>query len=218
MTTLPGGGMNATDFYGAVFDGSYVYFVPEANPLVVRYHVSAPFTSASSWELFDVTTLPSQNLSIFQTGVFDGTYVYLVPSAASGEALRYDISMPFADVSSWALRAPAPNTGSIGAANTPAFASGGFDGRFVYFVPSPIAGGMTNGLTVRYDETLGTFSDAGWSSFNASNYTNGAGAAVFDGEYFYFAGGDYGDTTFARFQARDTAAQPKLPAYYGSFF
>ena len=72
LTTLPaalpapnGSSAATTGFYGAVFDGTYVYLVPQANgifanelhgggsSIVARYHADASFTTSASWTLFD---------------------------------------------------------------------------------------------------------------------------------------------------------------------
>jgi hypothetical protein len=81
----------------------------------------------------------SPYLGGFFGGVFDGRYLYLVPSYADAVA-RYDTEAPFADAASWTMfRAT-----SLSASATH-FHSGAFDGRYVYFVP-----GLTS-LAVRFD-------------------------------------------------------------------
>jgi hypothetical protein len=54
--------MNDPDGYlGAVFDGQYVYFVPDYNGTaehgeVLRYNTTTDFASASSWSAYDAGT------------------------------------------------------------------------------------------------------------------------------------------------------------------
>jgi hypothetical protein len=70
-----------------------VYFVPYAvdatspttfvyDGLVVRYDTTADFGQATSWSSFDTTSL-SQAAHGFFGAVFDGEYLYLVPSGNS---------------------------------------------------------------------------------------------------------------------------------------
>ncbi len=77
-------GANAKGFHGAVFDGSYVYFVPHSNASgghnnVLRYNVKKPFNSASSWELFNPKSAASTKKG-YAGAIYDGRYVYFVPS------------------------------------------------------------------------------------------------------------------------------------------
>ncbi len=121
---------------GAVFDGRYLYFVPNGNGVadgvVVRYDTQAAFTAAGSWTAFDATTVSSAARG-FLGGVFDGRYVYFVPYSlgASGVVLRYDTEAGFACTSAWTtfdVSSVDPNArGFFGAA---------FDGQNVYLVPT----------------------------------------------------------------------------------
>jgi hypothetical protein len=150
--------------------------------------------------------------------MFDGKYIYLVPIWESAAALRYDPSQPFSQASSWQLFPADPGSGAIGSGSSPFFGAGGFDGRRLYFVPTFDIGGVGNGKLWAYDSAAGSFVEAkDWSSFNTISI--GAfdfGGAVFDGQYLYLA--PLGGGTFARFNAKETPAQPKLPSYFGSFF
>jgi len=99
-----GVGTDPDGFYGGVFDGRYVYFVPYHNGTaqhgeVLRYDTTLPFDQAASWATYDagangVGTDPDG----FVGGVFDGRYVYFVPyhngTAQHGEVLRYDAKQP----------------------------------------------------------------------------------------------------------------------------
>ncbi len=77
-------GAAAKGFNGAVFDGNYVYFVPHVNASgghnnVLRYNVSKPFDSASSWELFNPKSAASTKKG-YAGAIYDGRYVYFIPS------------------------------------------------------------------------------------------------------------------------------------------
>jgi hypothetical protein len=130
--------------------------------------------------------------------------------------MQYDTSAPFTARSSWTERAPAPGSGQSAFDGTPVFATGAYDGRFLYYVPAPASGGFPNGTVVRHDGSQ-SFTGGGWSSFDTrSLHASPFGAAVFDGKYLYLA--PFDSVTFARFDAKDTPSQPSLPEYFGSFY
>jgi hypothetical protein len=87
---------NSIGFAGGVFDGRYVYLVPFDNGSffgqITRYDTTVPFTAASGYTIFNTTT-GNTNSCGFDGGVFDGRFIYLVPSfngAASGQITRID--------------------------------------------------------------------------------------------------------------------------------
>ena len=204
----------ANGFVGAIFDGRYVYLVPNQVSFVIpRYDTTAPFGAASSWELIDLANTPNFDDNSLSAGAFDGTNLYIVPGTASNTAISFDVTKQFTSTSSWIDYSPPLTTESP-------FGMGAFDGRYIYYVPlADFEPGVTVAF-VRYDSAPGAggFTDAvNWSSHNATHLNaSGFGAAVFDGRYLYvapFAGG-----AFARFDAKDVSAQPNLPHYFGSFF
>jgi hypothetical protein len=95
------------------------------------------FADVSSWETFDpgehgVGTDPDGYLG----AAFDNQYIYFVPihngSGYHGEVLRYDTTVGFTDISSWATF----NPGAQGVGTDPrGFANAVFDNRYIYFVP-----------------------------------------------------------------------------------
>ena len=75
----------AKEFFGGVFDGRYVYFVPYDNGSsyhgnVLRFDTSLPFTNPDSWSAYDAENTNSLDTKGFYGGVFDGRYVYFVPN------------------------------------------------------------------------------------------------------------------------------------------
>lgn len=74
-------------FVGATFDGRYVYYLPLVNcspsgagtPLVTRYDTQRPFDGASSWSTYN----DGNGWSGYCGGVFDGRYLYLLPSGTN---------------------------------------------------------------------------------------------------------------------------------------
>jgi hypothetical protein len=77
-------------FYGGAFDGRYVYLAPETiytggakfEVLALRFDTTLPFSNLSSWEKFDVYSKNS-GVTGFNGAVFDGAYVYFVPTGGT---------------------------------------------------------------------------------------------------------------------------------------
>ncbi len=198
-----GVGTSPKGYWGAFFDGRYVYFSPEwqkgaiqEHGEVLRFDTTLPFNQAASWRTYDagahgVGTDPDGYKGVGS----DGTYLYFAPyyngTASHGEVLRYDRRGAFDVASSWTTYTPAANgVGNI----AKGFEDTVFDGRYMYFVPS-YSGAGTNayhGEVLRYD-TLAPFHTASsWAAFDPGS--NGVGVdpdgyhgATFDGRYIYFA-------------------------------
>lgn len=145
--------------------------------------VYSELASLANWSAFDPTTLDA-NARDFAGAVFDGRYVYLVPSnnlQAEHIVARFDTQAAFG-AAGWSLF----DTLSVHAAAR-GFAGGAFDGRYVYFVPNH--NGAPAGLVVRYDSRAPFSAVGSWSSFDTATVdANAAGfvGAVFDGRYLYF--------------------------------
>ena len=185
-----GVGNDPDGFAGAVFDGRYVYFSPNLNGSeyhgeVLRFDTTGAFTEVSSWAAYDpgasgVGTDPDG----YCGAVFDGRYVYFVPSyngsEIHGEVLRYDTVSSFSDAGSWATFDPGVD-GYYGAV---------FDGRYVYFSPDH-NGTEFQGEVLRFD-TSGGFSDpSSWATYDpgaagVGNEPVGYYGAIFDGRFVYF--------------------------------
>jgi hypothetical protein len=187
---------NAIGFFGARFDGRYIYFVPYVYNTLARYDTQAPFTSSTSWTTLDLSTFFT-NVPAFIGAIFDGNYLYLVPfivgASGSGQFLRYDTTKPLTTSSSWTNF---DTTSVTPTAN--AFCGGAFDGRFIYF-PS-----LMSGTTARLDTQANFTSAASWSAFDIATVNPNAKqyfGATFDGRYITFA--PYPGSTVA---AYDTTA------------
>ena len=220
---------NAKGFYGAVFDGHYVYFVPwksgtvdggapAYSGLVTRYDTGATFGTGASWSTFDTTTLGA-TVKGFSGGAFDGRYLYLVPGL-NGVVVEYDTAAAFGTAGSWtSFDATTVNSGALG------FTGATFDGRYVYF--APYSNTTYDGLVARYDTQAGFAAGASWSIFDTSAVNPssvGFIGDVFDGRYVYFVpccnSGYTGAVT--RFDSRSPASLPNLygdagPRWPGSF-
>src|SRR5262249_36151466 len=68
-------------FAGIVFDGRYLYFVPNSPlPEFIRYDTKAPFTRSEGWTRY----VPKAELPSYEGGTFDGRYVYFAPYEGTG--------------------------------------------------------------------------------------------------------------------------------------
>lgn len=67
---------------------------------MLRFDTQGAFGSGSAWSVFDLTTVDARATS-FRGAVFDGRYVYLVPSGAYGIVSRLDTQAPFTSAASW---------------------------------------------------------------------------------------------------------------------
>jgi len=186
---------NACGFWGAVYDGRYIYYIPTypTHATIVRYDTQLSFAVSSSYSTFNARTVNANDFC-FSGGVYDGRYVYYVPSTFGLQAyvLRYDTTKSFSSAGSYAnfnlaaLNIPGPLT-FIGAV---------FDSRYIYFVPF---GSGTLGYITRYD-TLQTFTSASsYTTFNVSAVSSGSvgfRGGVFDGRYVYFVPNYSGSSGF----------------------
>ncbi|MBP9088199.1 MAG: hypothetical protein KBG15_18905 [Kofleriaceae bacterium] len=83
---------SARGFFGATFDGRYIYFSPYAGSQVARFDTQQPFTLAASWSTFSLTALLT-DVSAYPGTIFDGRYVYFGPYVTSTVA-RFDAKRP----------------------------------------------------------------------------------------------------------------------------
>jgi hypothetical protein len=177
----PDGGI--IEYVGGAYDRQrYVYFVPSANGLLTRYDTTGSFTSASSWMIFDLTTIDPA-LDGFDGAAFDGRYLYLAPGAST--TVRFDTTQAFTSAASYtelSLAALVPDGGVV----PQVFNGAAYDGHFVYYVPD-LLGAYCN--AVRFDPT-GSFADASsWSVYDVAQ-TGGPGGfagVAFDSRYLYYS-------------------------------
>jgi hypothetical protein len=212
----------AQSYTGALFDGARVYFVPYnghfvdraylGSGLIPRVNAALPFDAAASWALFDVATVDATAVG-FRGGGFDGRFLYLAPNAngqtPSSIVARHDTTTAFgAGWSFFDTRTLSPPTAG--------FWGTGYDGRYMYFVPS-IDDSGPHGKVVRFDTEAPFAESASWTVFDVSSIdpaANWFAGAVFDGRHVYFVPSS--GSVVARFEARCPAA---MPAWYsGSFY
>ena len=188
--------LRTVNYYGAAFDGRYVYFSPQDeghqyHSRVLRYDTRSGFKDRASWQSYDMGMIHSH-----QGIAFDGRFVYFPPGYEgtstyksiledkhSGQFMRYDTHSEFANPDSWQRFDSKPL--SERATN---FDGAAVDGRYVYFVP------LSNGLVLRFD-TRGRFEDSGsWHSYDVSRFRKDGWfvGAVFDGRYLYLVAYSHG--------------------------
>ncbi len=189
-------GLAAFAYFGAVFDGRYVYFAPQhyqdrtAHGIVLRYDTHADFKDPASYAAYDAGRTDGLNTQGYYGAACDGRYVYFVPRQDSvsyhSRVLRYDTHGDFKAASSWEAYDVGERQSHQGAA---------FDGRYLYFSPGfhgdPRREDQFSTRMIRFDTQAGFKDPASWRVFDASAATGQAlgcfDGAAFDGRYIYFA-------------------------------
>ena len=187
------GGLTTKGYFGAAFDGRYVYYVPcrtaDFHGTALRYDTEGDFKSAASWESFDAGSTDGLATVGFAGAVFDGRYIYYIPfsdaTSRHGRVLRFDTQGSFTEAASW----DAYDAGMTGGSGTKGYNGAVFDGRYIYLTPfgyDPIA----HGRVLRYDTEADFKTSTSWNMYDAKN-TDGLDArgyygSAFDGRYVYF--------------------------------
>lgn len=190
--------LDCRGYFGAVFDGRYVYFVPEHAPdlvethaVVLRYDTHAPFDEKTSYTAYDAQSTSGIETRGYYGGAFDGRYVYFIPRQqhcdfAHSRLLRLDTHGDFHDANSWSAHDIGREQSSQSAA---------FDGRYLYLCPGysgdPLLQHEGCGNVIRYDTTAPFQQQSSYQEFDLVT-AFGARAAcfdggAFDGRYVYFA-------------------------------
>ena len=210
--------MKADDFRGGVFDGRFLYLVPNRGNIFMRYDTSAKapnFTNASNWSGFEVDTLANAP-TVFNGAVYDGHYVYLIPG--NHIAVRFDTGKTFGPAAftefdlATVVPALAPEAGTL------VYMGGAFDGRYVYYMPSYANGGEA----LRYDTTAPFTAACAWEAAPVNTLNPQLSAfwgRIFDGQnMFYVPVGQGGHSIVMRYTSKSPSSMPQLPAFYGSTF
>ena len=170
-------GLPSGSYSGTVFDGRYVYFAPDgAGGAALRYDTTVAFDSTRAWTTFDLTGVDASARG-YRGAVFDGRYVYLVPSTAGARLARFDTRAPYLDAASWTIFDLKTVTATVG------FSGATFDGRYLYLVPASAAPAL------RYDTAGAMASPSSWSTFAIPSVDARARSfvgAVHDGRYVYY--------------------------------
>lgn len=198
-------GLVCKGYYGAVFDGRYIVYVPRRDPdgfhsRALRYDTKGDFKDPGSWRAYDIGQPNSS-----QSAAFDGRYIYMNPGQyaeqrkdntaddespavtgmsadqvllASGNIIRFDTQGQFDDPASWTSHDAADTDGL----NTRDFDGSCYDGRYVYFSPLAYA------VCLRYDTHADFNTSASWQAYDCDarfGMKRNVGA-IFDGKYVYY--------------------------------
>lgn len=191
-------GLICAGYYGAVFDGRYVYCCPirshrsrdSVHGHVLRCDTHGDFREPASWEAYDAGGTSGLNTVCYYGAAFDGRYVIFTPRDDSkgyhSRVLRCDTLGDFKDPGSWdAHEVDLPVSGQGVASN----------GRFLYFGPGyesaagePMNESRLSGRVLRMD-TAGDFQDpSSYSVFDTSILSPEAvcfDGGAFDGRFIY---------------------------------
>ena len=189
-------GLNSTGYFGAVFDGRYVYFVPEqhgdssTHGVVLRYDTHRNFKDRGAYQAYDAGMTDGLETRGFYGAVCDGRYVYFVPRQIGvdkyhSRILRLDTQGEFKDPASWAAF-------DVGEEHSQQSAA--FDGRYIYFCPGfhgdPAKEDQYSGRVIRYDTKAEFKERASYTSIDISEFLGDEAACfdggAFDGRFVYF--------------------------------
>lgn len=193
-------GLETRGYFGAVYDGRYVYFCPirdqqertSVHGRVLRLDTQSEFKDPASWAAYDASYTDGLHTAGFYGGAFDGRYIYFNPrddgETHHSRLLRYDTQGEFKEPASWeAHDAQFPHSGQGMA----------FDGQYLYFCPgytkdadAPFADDQLSGQILRYDTRAPLKEPSSYAVFDAQTVSERAtcfDGALFDGRHVYFA-------------------------------
>jgi hypothetical protein len=182
--TSVGGQMS---YSGVVFDGRYLYFVPNfSQPIISRYDTQGTLDDPSAWTQYKLLPVieaaggSAAGVYTYLGGAFDGRYVYLAPFGTNTYALQYDIQQSFTNSAAWSAFSTTvldPNPNYWGVVT---------DNRYAYFIPNATT------TIVAYDNQAadagsGFASQSSWVSYNLGTGPDYGGfwGGLYDGRYVY---------------------------------
>lgn len=195
-------GLNTKNYFGMVFDGRFIYFVPAdcrdeigSHGRVLRFDTKGPINQPSSWAAYDAGDTDSLNCRGYRGAVFDGRFIYFIPHINDGMTgdgfhavfLRYDTRAPFKATSSWA----AYDTSALGGLG---YWGGVLSGNYIYFSPYNRLWGHENGRVLRYDYFMPFKDPNAWSVMDLEAINSIAvnfGTPAADENYIYFPSGQW---------------------------
>jgi predicted secreted protein len=205
MSTAQGAAALDNAYFGASFDGRYIYYVPLNSDTFVRFDTQGTsFTTAADWQKISMSTAQGAAAldDAYQGTSFDGRYIYYVPYN-SDTFVRFDTQgTSFTTAADWQQMSMSTAQGA--AALDDAYFGASFDGRYIYYVP------RNSDTFVRFDTQGTSFTTAAdWQKMSMST-AQGAAAldaayfgASFDGRYIYYV--PRNSDTFVRFDTQGTS-------------
>ena len=186
MSTAQGAADLPTAYYGTLFDGRYVYYVPQDALTFLRFDTQGTsFTTTVDWETMSASTAQGAAgiVDSYDGGGFDGRYIYYCPSS-SESFIRFDTQgTSFTTATDW--QKMNMSTAMSAAWHGTAFSVAVFDGRYMYFAHRIFA--------LRFDTqgtSFSTYTD--WSAIRTDTAIDGAAGdyhfrgAAYDGKYIYY--------------------------------
>ena len=196
-------GLNTRGYFGAVFDGRYVYFAPQRETMigwesahghVLRYDTQKEFMDETSWDSYNASYTDGLETRGHYGAVFDGRYVFIIPRGRQYDEkikhqsrfLRYDTHRDFKEKTSWS---------AYDFDLEHSHQSAGFDGRYIYVCPGSTLKSdkktMENSTIIIRLDTQGPFKDpTSYTSLDVKKISDQAkgnyDGAAFDGRYMYF--------------------------------
>jgi len=197
-------GEGCTGFGAGLFDGRYVYFLPDGtSSMGMRYDTRAAFTSTDSYSTIDFSDVV--DVVGFMGAACDGRYVYMATYNAenqTGIVVVYDMSEAFDDSDSYIVFDLATmNSSAVG------FRKCCVNDKYVYFAPA------SNGLAVRLDTTKDMETADAYTIFNMQHVNIGltmATACVCSGKYVYYC---FAGTCVARYDTSKSFANVSAWSY-----
>jgi len=183
---------NYKGYYGACFDGRYVYFSPysygtASHGNFVRYDTTGSFTSAGSYTVHDLTTINANykgfiNITCSESGyIYMSSYYHMV-GGIKGIILRYKFDESFTSSGSY-------ESIDLEAINVNYKGYFGFVETNEYIFTIPWSNGSSSGIFARYDKAKNFTENNSWDFFDMgtidSDYKGFLCAAV-SGRYIYF--------------------------------
>jgi hypothetical protein len=182
----------ARGYHSAVATDGYTWFVPyvrenrDFHGFLVRYRHGFSFDDPKAWDSLDLMSINPRGRG-FVGGCTDGEYLYLgpyhEPEERHGQAVRYKLSAPFSDMSSWEFfdteQLDTESRGYFGAIA---------HGDYIYYLPHCKLEGVYHGMIARF-ERIKVFSDpSAWSFCDTAEYhplSKGyLGAVIVDGNMY----------------------------------
>jgi predicted outer membrane protein len=136
MSTAQGAAALDNAYFGASFDGRYIYYVPYNSDTFVRFDTQGTsFTTAADWQKMSMSTAQGAAAldSAYFGASFDGRYIYYVP-LNSDTFVRFDTQgTSFTTAADWQKMSMSTAQGAT--VLDAAYTGASFDGRYIYYVP-----------------------------------------------------------------------------------
>ena len=193
-------GLETRGYFGAVFDGRYLYGCPvrshedrrSVHGHVFRYDTHGDFHDPGCYEAYDAGSTDGLRTEGYYGGYFDGRYLIFIPrddgNVHHSRFLRYDTHADFKSEDSWS---------AFDAGLAHSFQGGASDGRYLYCCPghtkppnTPFDDAQSSSSIMRFDPAGDFRSPASYRTFDAGCLGEGVvcyDGAAFDGRYLFFA-------------------------------